>query len=141
MWKPTKKTRTMTSKILLVIFSFTSLFHFFALLQIIPYQYLWGGRLQSVQEMYLMESISLVSNVFFVYCSYIYLRYLNLGFVPVWIRIVFGFISGIFFLNTIGNLIAVTDLESLLATPVTAFLAVVSFTLVPKYENQTSEPQ
>ncbi|XDD46856.1 hypothetical protein AB3N60_01810 [Leptospira sp. WS39.C2] len=138
MWNPSKKTRTIASKILFVIFSLTSVFHIFALLQIVPYKYLWGGRLGSVQEMYLMEIISLIANGFFVYCSYLYLRYLNLGLVPFWIRIVFGFISGIFFLNTIGNLVAVTNLETLLATPITAILSVISFTLVPKYENKTS---
>ncbi|TGL65137.1 hypothetical protein [Leptospira jelokensis] len=139
MWNPSKKIRTISNKILLVIFTLTSIFHVLALLQIVPYKYLWGGRLQSLEEMYVMESISLLANLFFVYCSYIYLQYLNKGLVPIWIRLVFGFIAAIFFLNTLGNLIAVTDLETLLATPVTAFLSVVSFTLVPKYENQTSE--
>ncbi|PJZ38288.1 hypothetical protein CH354_03395 [Leptospira levettii] len=138
MWNPSKKTRTITSKILFVIFSLASVFHVFALLQIIPYQYLWGGRLQSIEEMYLMESISLIANVFFVYCSYLYLQYMNNGLVPIWIRILFGFISAVFFLNTIGNLVAVTNLETLLATPITAILSVISFTLVLKYENQTS---
>ncbi|MCW7461377.1 hypothetical protein [Leptospira limi] len=138
MWNPSKKTRTITSKILFVIFSLASLFHIFALLQIIPYQYLWGGRLQSIEEMYLMESISLIANVFFVYCSYLYLQYMNNGLVPIWIRIIFGFISAVFFMNTIGNIVAVTNLETLLATPITAVLSVISFTLVLKYENQTS---
>ncbi|MCW7473933.1 hypothetical protein ND816_07555 [Leptospira levettii] len=138
MWNPSKKTRTITSKILFVIFSLASVFHVFALLQIIPYQYLWGGRLHSIEEMYLMESISLIANVFFVYCSYLYLQYMNNGLVPIWIRILFGFISAVFFLNTIGNLVAVTNLETLLATPITAILSVISFTLVLKYENQTS---
>ncbi|MCG6147618.1 hypothetical protein LFX15_04900 [Leptospira levettii] len=138
MWNPSKKTRTITSKILFVIFSLASVFHVFALLQIIPYQYLWGGRLQSIEEMYLMESISLIANVFFVYCSHLYLQYMNNGLVPIWIRILFGFISAVFFLNTIGNLVAVTNLETLLATPITAILSVISFTLVLKYENQTS---
>ncbi|GBF43083.1 hypothetical protein LPTSP2_23790 [Leptospira ellinghausenii] len=138
MWNPSKKTRTITSKILFVIFSLASVFHIFALLQVIPYQYLWGGRLQSIEEMYLMESISLVANVFFVYCSYLYLQYMNNGLVPIWIRIIFGFISAVFFMNTIGNLVAVTNLETLLATPITAILSVISFTLVLKYENQTS---
>ncbi|TGM79464.1 hypothetical protein [Leptospira bouyouniensis] len=139
MWNPSKKIRTITSKILFVVFSLTSIFHVLALFQIIPYQYLWGGRLQSLEEMYVMESISLIANAFFVFASYLYLVYLKNGFVPTWIRIVFGFIAFIFFINTIGNLVAVTNLETLLATPITAFLSVVSFTLVPKYENQTSE--
>ncbi|EOQ90031.1 hypothetical protein LEP1GSC202_1492 [Leptospira yanagawae serovar Saopaulo str. Sao Paulo = ATCC 700523] len=139
MWNPSNRIRTIATKILLSIFTLTSIFHILALLQIVPYKYLWGGRLQSLEEMYVMETISLLANIFFVYCSYLYLQYLNDSLVPLWIRMVFGFISAIFFLNTIGNLIAVTDLETLLATPVTAFLSVVSFTLVPKYEYQTSE--
>lgn len=141
MWNPSKRTRTITGKTLLVTFSLISIFHVLALLQIVPYQYLWGGRLQSVEEMYLMESISLVANGFFVFCSYQYLQSLNRGLVPIWIRIVFGIISLIFFINTIGNLVAITSLETLLATPITAILSVVSFIMVLKYENQTSELQ
>lgn len=139
MWNPSKKTRTLTSRILIVLFSMTMVFHILALLQVIPFQYLWGGRLSSVEEMYVMESVSLLVNTFFLWSSFQYVRYLNQGLVPIWIRIVFGFIGIIFLLNTIGNLVAVTDLETLLATPVTAILSVICFSLVPKYENQTSE--
>ncbi|TGK85889.1 hypothetical protein EHQ23_14825 [Leptospira bourretii] len=139
MWNPSKKTRTLTSRILIVLFSMTMVFHILALLQVIPFQYLWGGRLSSVVEMYVMESVSLLVNTFFLWSSFQYVRYLNQGLVPIWIRIVFGFIGIIFLLNTIGNLVAVTDLETLLATPVTAILSVICFSLVPKYENQTSE--
>ncbi|TGL25140.1 hypothetical protein EHQ47_04185 [Leptospira bourretii] len=139
MWNPSKKTRTLTSRILIVLFSMTMVFHILALLQVIPFQYLWGGRLSSVEEMYVMESVSLLVNTFFLWSSFQYVRYLNQGLVPIWIRIIFGFIGIIFLLNTIGNLVAVTDLETLLATPVTAILSVICFSLVPKYENQTSE--
>ncbi|XDD54557.1 hypothetical protein AB3N62_01760 [Leptospira sp. WS4.C2] len=135
MWNPSKKTRTIASKILIVLFSFTMIFHIVALLQLIPYQYLWGGRLGSVEEMYVMESISFVVNGFFLWACIRYLQYINQGLVPIWIRLVFGFIGIIFLLNTIGNLVALTNLETLLATPVTAFLSVICFSLVPKYEN------
>ncbi|TDY72859.1 hypothetical protein CLV96_1875 [Leptospira meyeri] len=139
MWNPSQKTRTLTSRILIGLFSMTMIFHILALLQVIPFQYLWGGRLSSVEEMYVMESVSLLVNAFFLWSSFQYTRYLNQGLVPIWIRIVFGFIGTIFLLNTIGNLVAVTDLETLLATPVTAILSVICFSLVPKYENKTSE--
>lgn len=135
MWNPSKKTRTISSKILLIMFALIIVFHLLALIQIIPYQYLWGGRLESVEEMYLMESLSLLVNGFFVFCSYQYLKYLNINMVSLWLRIVFGFISAIFFINTIGNLVAITNLETLLATPITALLSVLSFSLALKYEN------
>ncbi|TGM52272.1 hypothetical protein [Leptospira vanthielii] len=135
MWNPSKKTRTIASKILIVLFSITMIFHGVALLQLIPYQYLWGGRLSSVEEMYVMETVSLVVNAFFLWACIRYIRYINQGLVPIWIRLVFGFIGIIFLLNTIGNLVAITNLETLLATPVTAFLSVICFSLVPKYEN------
>ncbi|PJZ84844.1 hypothetical protein [Leptospira harrisiae] len=135
MWNPSQKTRIIASKILIVLFSITMIFHITALLQIIPHQYLWGGRLSSVEEMYVMESVSLLVNGFFLWVSFLYIRYVNQRLVPLWIRIVFGFVGIIFLLNTIGNLVAVTDLETLLATPVTTFLTVICFSLVPKYEN------
>ncbi|EOQ96836.1 hypothetical protein LEP1GSC195_2950 [Leptospira wolbachii serovar Codice str. CDC] len=135
MWNPSKKTRTIAIKILIALFSLTMIFHVAALLQLIPFQFLWGGRLSSLEEMYVMETVSLLVNGFFLWSSFRYLYYINQGLVPVWIRIVFGFIGIIFLLNTIGNLVAITNLETLLATPVTAFLTGICFSLVPKYEN------
>ncbi|MCW7469520.1 hypothetical protein [Leptospira kanakyensis] len=135
MWNPSKKIRTIASKILIVLFSFTMIFHVIALFQFIPYKYLWGGRLSTVEEMYVMETVSLIVNTFFLWASFQYTRYLNKGSVPLWIRLVFAFIGIIFLANTIGNLVAVTDLETLLATPVTAVLSGICFSLVPKYEN------
>ncbi|MGE8720715.1 hypothetical protein ACO2KH_05215 [Leptospira terpstrae] len=138
MWKPSRKIRIIASRMLTVLFSLTMIFHVVALLQIIPYQYLWGGRLSSLEEMYVMETVSLLVNGFFLWSSIRYLQYINQGLVPIWIRLVFSFIGFIFLLNTIGNLVAFTNLETLLATPITAFLSVISFSLVPKYENKTS---
>ncbi|EMY62491.1 hypothetical protein [Leptospira terpstrae] len=138
MWNPSRKIRIIASRMLTVLFSLTMIFHVVALFQIIPYQYLWGGRLSSLEEMYVMETVSLLVNGFFLWSSIRYLQYINQGLVPIWIRLVFSFIGFIFLLNTIGNLVAFTNLETLLATPVTAFLSVISFSLVPKYENKTS---
>ncbi|MCT8333808.1 hypothetical protein NUH30_09000 [Leptospira sp. 85282-16] len=135
MWNPSKKIRTIASKILIILFSMTMIFHIFALLEVIPFQYLWGGRLSSLKEMYVMESVSLLVNAFFLCVSCLYIKYLNQSLVPLWIRIVFGFVGIIFLLNTVGNLVAATDLETLLATPITAILSVICFSLVPKYEN------
>ncbi|PJZ46743.1 hypothetical protein [Leptospira brenneri] len=138
MWNPSKKIRSIASKILIGLFSFTMIFHILALFQVIPYKYLWGGRLGNLEEMYVMESVSLIVNAFFLWASFQYIQYLNKGLVPLWIRIVFGLIGFIFLANTVGNLVAVTDLETLLATPVTAILSAICFSLVPKYENKTS---
>lgn len=138
MWNPSRKIRIIASRMLTVLFSLTMIFHVVALFQIIPYQYLWAGRLSSLEEMYVMETVSLLVNGFFLWSSIRYLQYINQGLVPIWIRLVFSFIGFIFLLNTIGNLVAFTNLETLLATPVTAFLSVISFSLVPKYENKTS---
>ncbi|TGL44580.1 hypothetical protein [Leptospira perdikensis] len=135
MWNPSKKTRTIASRILTVLFSITMVFHVVALFQLIPYQYLWGGRLSNLEEMYVMETVALIVNGFFLWSSVQYLRYINRGLVPIWIRILFGFIGVIFLLNTLGNLVAITNLETLLATPVTAILSAICFSLVPKYEN------
>ncbi|MDZ4725880.1 MAG: hypothetical protein SH817_06975 [Leptospira sp.] len=135
MWNPSKKTRIIAIKILTILFSLTMIFHIVALLQFIPYKYLWGGRLNSLDEMYVMETVSLVVNGFFLWSCFRYLQYLNKDLVPIWIRLLFGFIGIIFLLNSIGNLIAFTNLETLLATPVTIILSIICFSLVPKYKN------
>ena len=49
-------------------------YHISILLQIIPYEYAWGGRLKSEQEMFQFETFSLLLNVLFLVFSIVLLK-------------------------------------------------------------------
>ena len=108
---------------LIILFSLTILFHMFILLQVIPYQNVWGGRLQSLKEMYRFEFFSIGLNLCFLMIilvkagilkSKIPARMLTL---TLWVMCIF------FLLNTIGNALSSSRFESWIFTPLTCFIS------------------
>jgi len=79
-------------------------FHFLVLAEIIPYEIVWAGKLKSIEEMYLFESISIVINCLILFIVLIKGKINNIK-IPLKIINTFLWIFMIVFaLNTIGNL-------------------------------------
>ena len=51
--------KIMLGLLLMVIF-----FHLLIMIQIIPYEIAWGGRLQNTEQMYMFEAFSILINLF-----------------------------------------------------------------------------
>lgn len=114
---------------LIVIFSLITLFHILVLTEIIPYAYVWAGKLKSKDEMYQFETVSLLLNIimtFVVLAKMGLLKVINNAKVLKFILIT---MSLLFSLNTIGNFFSVTGLELFIATPMTFLLSVLSYRL------------
>lgn len=94
-------------KLLIGLLSLVIVFHILFLLQIIPYNIAWGGRLKTVQEMYVFEIVSIALNLFLIWI--VWLRAKNVKSTTV--NIILWVFFGIFSLNTIGNLFAQTTFE------------------------------
>lgn len=104
--------------------SIVIIFHALVLLRVIPYDVVWAGRLKSVEEMYVFESVSILINCLLIFIvlikgslikSRIPIKIIN-GLL--WIFVV------LFALNTLGNLTSETNLETYVATPLTLILSV-----------------
>ena len=54
-------------KFLIGITLLATVFHLVVLLKIIPFQIVWGGRLQTEQDMYVFELGSILVNAFFIF--------------------------------------------------------------------------
>ena len=120
--------------LVLVILSMVSVFHLLVLTEVIPYNIVWAGKINSVSEMRVFEFFSLTINAVIILVIAIKANYLKWN-VPV--RFLNGFIWFIFFLfslNTIGNLFAATNLEKFVFTPMTFILAVLSLRIVREKE-------
>ncbi len=55
--------RVITSLVILVVLSMLVIFHFLVLLRVIPFDYVWGGKLPDISQMLLLETISVVITV------------------------------------------------------------------------------
>lgn len=102
----------------------------------VPIDFLWGGRIQSKEQFFIFESISLVVQTVCLFLTLIRAEYLrlekltNAAHIGMWVLFV------IFSLNTVGNILAKTTFEKAF-TVVTIVLALFSLRLA--MENSVDE--
>ena len=94
--------RILTGMLALVI-----AFHFLIFFKIIPFNIVWGGRLQSEQEMYMFEGVSIILNLLLIWILSLKAKNVKRKFVDLTLWAFFILFS----LNTIGNLFAHTNFE------------------------------
>lgn len=105
------------------------LYHALVISGIVDYKYAWGGRLESVEQMYQFETVSVILSLLFVgvvianwkLATNKYAKTITKGLLLV--------ISLIFLLNTVGNIFAVHPFEAILFTPLTLLSAIFAFRL------------
>jgi hypothetical protein len=115
---------------MITLLSAVVIFHILVLIQIIPYQIVWAGRLNSIAEMQRFETISILINCFIILIITIKGNYLNFKFSSKIIIILVWLFIILFSLNTIGNLMAKSNFEKLVFTPLTFILALLSFRII-----------
>lgn len=106
----TKHTKTYTTTLLLLS-ALVTLFHALILLRVIPFEITWGGKLKTVEEMYVFETLSIVINVFFMFILLQKGEYMRYVMGRKTVNIVLWIFFAVFMLNSIGNLFAETTLE------------------------------
>ncbi|MBX7241397.1 MAG: hypothetical protein K1X92_06580 [Bacteroidia bacterium] len=111
-------------KILVGITIFAIIFHLLILIRLIPYEITWGGRLKTVEEMYVFEGVSILINSFYVFILLQKGDFISLFLSKKTITFILWIFFAVFTLNTVGNLLARTTFEKLFAilTLVNAFL-------------------
>jgi len=119
----------LASRSLMIIFALTIGFHLCVLFGVIPFDMVWGGRLQSEAEMRSFEIISIMLNLLMMLVVAIRSKILSFR-INAWvIRILLWVMTGLFLLNTIGNLMSVNKTEQLIFTPITLLLSVLCLRL------------
>lgn len=108
------------------------IFHLLILSQIIPHDKVWGGRLESVEEMQAFEIFSIIINLFMLLVFGIKYIQLQRGKRTIVIDILIWVFAAFFALNTMGNLFAESMLELILDGVVTLLSAVLCFIIVRK---------
>ncbi len=103
-----------------ILFSANLVFHIMILLGVIDYSIVWGGRLKTRTEMLQFETVSLVLNAIFLMIVCVRMNWIHLRIPRIVLTIVFWLMAGIFLLNTLGNLVSLNSLETIIFTPLTA---------------------
>ena len=114
---------------LLILLSLFLLLHFSILIKIIPYNLVWGGRLKSEKEMVRFEIFSILINSLFVIITLTQMSLLTIDIPKNVITYSLWLMTGLFLLNTLGNVTSKNKLEKRVFTPVTILLAIFSLTL------------
>src|SRR5215218_8008349 len=106
------------------ILSFIIVFHLLVIVGLIPFDIIWGGNISEKTEMYTMEAISIAVNMVMLFIVSVYSGIIKLNINhkliigAVWVMFVF------FLLNTLGNLLAKTTIETYIFTPLTCILSI-----------------
>jgi hypothetical protein len=118
--------------IMFFILGIVLIFHFLIFTEQIPYDKVWAGKLNSVEEMKSFEIFSILLNVFMLLVLLIKYKQLKRGKrnkvvdILIWIFVVF------FALNTFGNLFAQSMIELILGTFLTLISSILCFVIVKK---------
>ncbi len=104
-------------------------FHSFVLLGIIPFDIVWGGKLKNQSEMISLERISLFITILMLMVGLLRAKIITIGNHPIKISVMLYTMSILFGLNSIGNLLADTNFEKFVFTPITLLLSLLSWQL------------
>jgi len=119
----------LAGNILLFFFALLAVFHVLVLLEIAPYEIIWGGQIKDTSSLVVFEGIALILLLLFAVIVAIRIDYIKakrlkkLANIGVWVIFVY------FLLNTIANLSSGVTLEKLIFTPITIILTVFAFRL------------
>ena len=114
---------------LLSLLSLSLVLHLVILSKIIPYKFVWGGRLKSDKEMYRFEILSIIINSLFLIVVLVQASLLTIEIPKKLINYALWLMTVLFLLNTFGNAISKNKLEQRLFTPITILLTIFSLIL------------
>jgi len=116
-------------RIMILLFCVVLIFHLLVIVGIIPYSIIWGGKMKTHNDMLVMEGISIGINLLFLGIAFLRFSQRNNASLVNKLRIAFWLFFVLFSLNTLGNLFAETLTETLIFTPLTVLLAILSLRL------------
>lgn len=104
---------------LLLLNSLGVVFHVLVMLGVFPSDIVWGGKLTSKSELLVFEVLAILINLFFSISIILQAKYIQSRINRKVIKGVIWFFTLLFSLNTIGNVMAETTIETLIFTPLT----------------------
>jgi len=113
--------------IMMVFLSCIAVFHVLVLSGAVPYNIVWGGRLESESQMYIFETVSLFVNIAILTVIGMKANYIKSFLSDKAIKIILYGLAILFLLNTIGNMMSLNTVEAILFTPLTFISAALCY--------------
>ena len=114
---------------MLIFLALILVYHLLILIELIPYKAVWGGRLKTVSQMQVFETVSISVNLFIILVIAIRGSLIKVKIPSLAIRILLWSFTIMFALNTIGNLFSNNFWEAIIFTPFTFISALLCFRL------------
>ena len=119
-------------KLMIGLLSLVLIFHLCVFFEIISYKIVWAGKLNSKEEMYVFEAVSILINFFLIIVLCIKFQNINKSETNRIINIIIWVFVFLFALNTLGNLFAENLIEQILGTLLTFISATLCWIIVKK---------
>lgn len=117
---------------LIALLSSSVVFHIFVISSIVPYEIVWGGKINSKEQMYPFELVSILINLLMLAIVLIKVEIFKAKANMKFINYAIWTIFAIFMLNTVGNIFSENSFEKAVFTPVTFIASLFSLRLVLK---------
>ena len=102
--------------------AFLTLFHLLVIVGLIPFDFIWGGRLNDTSSMLKYEYVSLIVTAIFLFFVLIKMNYIKIGWPSVITKIILWIMSVYFLFNILGNMMSGSDLEKIIFIPTSIIL-------------------
>ena len=119
-------------KLMIGLLSIVLIFHLCVLFEIISYKIVWAGKLNSKEEMYAFEAVSILINLFLITVLCVKFKNIKKSETNRIINIVLWVFVFLFALNTLGNLFSEKLIEQILGTLLTFISATSCWIIVKK---------
>ena len=123
-------------KLMVGLLSMVVIFHCCVLFEIISYEKVWAGRINSIDEMRVFESISILVNVLLIVILFLKSKNIKNNESNPIVNVIIWIFVFLFALNTFGNLFAKSMLERILGTGLTFIFSVLCWIIVKKDQQQ-----
>ncbi len=120
----------LATTIMIILLSSAIIFHLLIIFQFIPYHIVWGGRVETLSQMYQFEAISIGINLLMIFTVFWKCYCVKIKKSSKILDALLWILIGIFVLNTIGNLFAKSSLETTIFTPLTFISAILLYRIV-----------
>lgn len=106
--------------------------HLLVIVNILPSKYVWGGKIKDSSSSVILSLIAILINAILLLIVFVKLKAKAKPVLSTIIKGVLLFYALLYALNTIGNLLAESTIETLVFTPLTLLLSVACFRLIIK---------
>jgi len=119
----------LASNLIITINTAALLMHVLILLKILPHDFVWGGGLKTEAEVIIFESISIIVQTLFISIIAVKAGYVFKGKFKRTVNVGIWVLFALMVLNTLGNIVSSSSLETMVMTPITFVLALLVFRL------------